>query len=172
MAWGPKRSQGPDPVATGAAITKLERLEKMAFGPRHKKTDFYEYLDGVLKLYFRWKDRRYAGKETRRVLAELYAGKVKIRRGTHTIRCIIDASSPGINALTKEDKEAEEKKRSCWTNALRFAVRNRATVEQIGLGGIFGRNGGPAGCATQWAAIAKGRKGARSAVTATRAHSP
>lgn len=169
MAWGPKRSQGPgagpDPVAKRAAITKLKRLEKRAFGPRHKKTDFYEYLDGVLKLYLRWKDRRYAG-EARRVLAELYPGRVKIRRGTHTIRCIIDASSPGINALTKEDKEAEEKKRSRWTNALRYAVRDRATVKEIGLGGFFGRNGGPAGCARKMSAIRRAKKKGRSPVPA------
>ena len=77
----------------------------------------------------------------------MYPDKVKIRRGTHTIRCIIDASSPVIDALSKEDKEAEEKKRSRWTSALRYAVRNKATVKEIGLGGFFGRNGGVAGCA-------------------------
>ena len=51
MAWGPKRPQGPHPLATAAAITELARLEKWAFRPRHKKTDFYEYLDGVLNLF-------------------------------------------------------------------------------------------------------------------------
>ena len=40
----------------------------------------------------------------------MYPRSVKVRKGTHTIRCIIDASSPGINALTDEDKEREEKK--------------------------------------------------------------
>ena len=149
MAWGPKRRHGPDPVATRAAITKLARLEKKCFGPRHKKTDFYEYLDEVLKLYLMWKDGNCAGKAAKGVLAELYPGRVKICRGTHIIRCIIDASSPVIDAFSKEDKEAEEKKRSCWTNALRYAVRNRATVKEIGLGGLFGRNGGVAGCATK-----------------------
>ena len=155
MAWGPKRPQGPHPLATAAAITELARLEKWAFRPRHKKTDFYEYLDGVLNLYLKWKDQNCAGKAAKGVLAEMYPDKVKIRRGTHTIRCIIDASSPVIDALSKEDKEAEEKKRSCWTSALRYAVRNKATVKEIGLGGFFGRNGGPAGCARQMAAILK-----------------
>jgi hypothetical protein len=147
MAWGPKRPPGLDPVATRAAIKKLARLEKWAFRPRHKRTDFYECLDGVLKLYLKWKDRNCAGKAAKRVLAEIYPDKVKIRRGTHTIRCIIDASSPGIDALSKGDKEEEEKKRSRWANALRYAAQNRATVKEIGLGGFFGRNGGVSGCA-------------------------
>jgi hypothetical protein len=143
-------------------ITELARLEKKCFGPRHKKTDFYEYLEGVFDLYLMWKDRDCAGKGAKRVLAELYPGRVKIRRGTHTIRCIIDASSPVINALTNEDKKAEERKRSRWTNTLRYAVRDRATVKEIGLGEFFGRNGGVAGCATQMAAILKAKKGAKS----------
>jgi hypothetical protein len=158
MAWKPKPAQGPHPFATRVVTTKLARLEKRALGPRHKRTDFYEYLEGVLKLYLMWKERKYAGKKARRVLAEMYPDKVKIRRGTHTIRCIIDASSPAIDALSKGDKEAEEKKRSRWKNALRYAVRKRATVKEIGLGGFFGRNGGPAGCAGQMAAILKAKK--------------
>jgi hypothetical protein len=162
MTWG-KPAQGPHPFATRAAITELARLEKRALGPRHKRTDFYEYLEAVLKLYLRWKDRNCAGKGAKGVLAELYPGRVKIRRGTHTIRCIIDASSPVIDALSKEDKEAEEKKRSRWTNTLRYAVReDRATVKEIGLGGVFGRNGGVAGCARKMAAILKAKKGAKS----------
>ena len=84
----------------------------------------------MLKLYLMWKDGNCAGKAAKGVLAELYPGRVKICRGTHIIRCIIDASSPVIDAFSKEDKEAEEKKRSRWTNALRYAVRNRATVKE------------------------------------------
>ena len=79
MAWGPKRGpKGPDQSATRIAITKLARLEEKCFGPRHKKTDFYEYLEGVLKLYLVWKDQDCAGKEAREVLLEMYPGKVKI----------------------------------------------------------------------------------------------
>ena len=76
MAWGAKPAQGPDPVATRAAITELARMEKWAFRPRHKRTDFYEYLDGVLKLYLKWKDRNCAGKAAKGVLAEIYPDKV------------------------------------------------------------------------------------------------
>jgi len=158
MAWGVKPAQGPHPFATRAAITELARLEKWAFRPRHKRTDFYEYLDGVLNLYLKWKDRKYAGKKAMRVLAEVYPDRVKIRSNTYTIRSIIDASSKKIDGLSEEDKEAEEKKRSRWTNALRRAVRNRATVKEIGLGGFFGRNGGVAGCARQMTPILKAKK--------------
>jgi hypothetical protein len=162
MAGGPKRPQKPRPSETRAAITELARLEKKCFGPRHKKTDFYEYLERVFDLYLMWKDRNFARKATKGVLAELYPRSVKVRKGTHPIRCIIDASSPEIDALTKVDKEAEEKKRSRWTNALRYAVRDRATVKQSGLGGFFRSNGGVAGCATEMAAILKTKKGAKS----------
>ena len=158
IARGPKRPQRPRPSETRAAITKLARLEKKCFGPRHKKTDFYEYLEGVLDLYLMWKDRNCAGKAAKGVLAELYPGRVEIRRGTHTIRCIIDASSPVINALSKVDKEAEEKKRSRWTNTLRYAVRDRATVKEIGLGGFFGRNGESPAARRKWQQSSKRRK--------------
>jgi hypothetical protein len=167
MALGQNGGQrGPHPFATRASITQLARLEKLSFGPRHKKTDFYEYLDEVLRLYLNWKDRNCAGKEARAVLAKMYRDRVKSRSNTHTIRSIIDASSKITTGLSEEEKKEEMKKRSRWTNALRVAVRNRATVEKIGLGGFFGRNGGPAGCAKQMAAIRKAKKGAAKPVRA------
>jgi hypothetical protein len=167
MALGKNGAQkGPHPFATRAAITQLARLERKSFGPRHKKTDFYEYLDGVLKLYLSWKDRNRAGKEARAVLAKMDQDRVKVRSNTHTIRSIIDASSKKLDALSEEGRNEEKKKRSRWTNALRLAVRNKATVKQIGLGGFFGRNGGPAGCARQMAAIQKAKKATRGPVRA------
>lgn len=122
----------------------------------------------MLKLYLQWKDRNCAGKEARAVLAELEPKRVKIRRNTHTVRSIIDASSKIIETLSVDDKKEEEKKRSCWTSALQFAAGKRASVEDIGLGAFFGRNGGPAGCAKQMAAIRKARKGAPNPVSASK----
>ena len=120
-------------------------IRKKVLRTAAQKADFYEYLEGVFDLYLMWKDRNCAGKGAKEVLAEMYPRSVKVRKGTHTIRCIIDASSPGINALTDEDKEREEKERSRWKNALRYAVRNRATVKQSGLGGFLeGTVGSPA----------------------------
>ena len=165
MTKGPQQAPeqtGPfSKAAVDNDIKRLRRIEEACFGPRHKKTDFYEYLEGVLKLYFKWKDGNFAGKAAKRVLAKLYPDRVKIRSNTQTIRSIIDASS-------KQDKQTKSR----WTNALRYAVKNRATVKDIGLGGFFGRNGGPAGCERKMAAIGKARKGARRPFATTTAHFP
>jgi hypothetical protein len=165
MTKGPQQAPeqtGPfSKAAVDNDIKRLRRIEEACFGPRHKKTEFYEYLEGVLKLYFKWKDGDFAGKAAKRVLAKLYPDRVKIRSNTHTTRSIIDASS-------KQDRQTKSR----WTNALRYAVKNRATVKDIGLGGFFGKNGGPAGCERKMAAIGKARKGARRPVAATTAHVP
>jgi hypothetical protein len=118
-----------------AEIEKLRELEKKAFGPRHGKTDFYEYLDGVLELYFKWKA---AGKSQTRAkqLASIY--EFKLRKSTHPIRAIIDASS-----------EQDSVVRSRWTRALQFALKHGSQVEKIGLGKFLESNGGVGGCASK-----------------------
>ena len=166
MAKAPQQAPTrPGPFTKAAIIDnhikRLRRIEDGCFGPRHKKTDFYKYLEAVLKLYLKWKDANFSGNAAKSVLAKLYPGRVKIRSNTHTIRSIIDASS-------EQDKQTKSR----WTNALRYAVRKRATVEDIGLDGFFGKNGGPAGCDGKMAAIRRARRGARSPVATTRAHFP
>ena len=143
MTKGPQQAPeqtGPfSKAAVDNDIKRLRRIEEACFGPRHKKTDFYEYLEGVLKLYFKWKEGVFAGKAAKRVLAKLYPDRVEICSHTHTIRSIIDASS-------KQDKQTKSR----WTNALRYAVKNRATVKDIGLGGFFGRKPDPLGVKGKW----------------------
>jgi hypothetical protein len=114
-------------------IEVLRALEERAFGPRHGKFDFYDYLDGVWKLYSKWKEANKAQTRAKR-LASMY--KFKLRKNTHPIRAIIDASSK---------KDGGDK--SEWTQALKYAERNRSQIEKVGLRRFLEDNGGPAGCA-------------------------
>jgi hypothetical protein len=122
---------------TKIEIEALRELEEKAFGPRHGKTDCYEYLDGVWKLYGAWKQCRWVRKRTGRVV-RLY--EVKLRKNTHPIRAIIDASSK-----QKADVKSE------WTRALRYALTKKSEVENVGLNTFLVSNGGIAGCASQGA---------------------
>ena len=93
-------------------IERLRALEEKAFGPRHGKYDFYDYLEEVWELYSKWKEANKAHARAKR-LAAMY--KFKLRQNTHPIRAIIDASSKkGVG-----DK-------SEWTRALQYAARNRS----------------------------------------------
>ena len=114
-------------------IEALKELEKKAFGPRHGKTDCHRYLEGVLKLYRKWKEQK--NRKTRKEqLAEIY--KIKLRKNTHTIRAIIDASS---------EQDATDKSR--WTRALQYVERNATEVDKVGFRKFIEGNGGSAGCA-------------------------
>ena len=118
-------------------IERLRALEEKAFGPRHGKYDFYDYLEEVWELYSKWKEANTAQTRARR-LASMY--KFKLRQNTHPIRAIIDASSKkGVG-----DK-------SEWTRALQYAARNRSQIEKVGFRKFLESNGGPAGCAAKGA---------------------
>jgi hypothetical protein len=114
-------------------IEALKELEKKAFGPRHRKTDFYRYLEGVLKLCRKWKEEK--NRKTRKEqLAKFY--KIKLRKNTHTIRAIIDASS---------EQHATVKSR--WTRALQYVEKNATEVQRVGFWKFIEGNGGIGGCA-------------------------
>src|SRR6185312_16317616 len=87
-------------------IEKLRILEEKAFGPRHGKYDFYVYLEKVWELYLSWKAANKAQSRAKR-LASMY--KFKLRKNTHPIRAIIDASS------TQKVGDKSE-----WTRALKY----------------------------------------------------
>ena len=127
-------------------IQGLCALEGKAFGPRHGKYDFYDYLEKVWELYSKWKEANKAQIRAKR-LASMY--KFKLRNNTHPIRAIIDASS------TKPVGDKSE-----WTRALKYAERNRSQIEKVGFRKFLKSNGGPAGCAAKGAArrVVKKRK--------------
>jgi hypothetical protein len=117
-------------------IDDLIKLERKCFAARNRFA-FYDYLAGVFELYVQLRRRNQAKPAAQRI-AKLF-GLRKPNR-THCIRAILDATST-----------ADLKTKSRWTRALRYAWRERRTW--TGLGSFLRDNGGPAGCADQFAAI-------------------
>jgi hypothetical protein len=118
------------------AIDDLRRLERNCFASRSRFA-FYEYLAAVFEFYAQLRRTKQAKKG-----ATLVAGLFGLRsqRRTHPIRVIIDATST-----------ADKKTKSRWTRALRHAWHQRR--EWRDLKTFLQENGGPAGCAGQFAAL-------------------
>jgi hypothetical protein len=119
-------------------ITDLIKLERNCFASRSRFA-FYDYLAAVFELYVRLRRTRQA-KKSARLIAKLFG--LRNQKRAHPIRVLIDATST-----------ADLKTRSRWSRALRYAWRERKTWKD--LGSFLRENGGPAGCATQFAAIRK-----------------
>ena len=117
-------------------ISALQKLEQQCFASR-KRFRFYRYLASVYELYAELRQTN-ATQELTRHIADLL--NVDVGKDVHPIRFIIDASS-----------QADRKKKSCWTRALRFAWRERQHWSDLRT--FLRRNGGPAGCASQLAAL-------------------
>jgi hypothetical protein len=117
-------------------IDDLRELERNCFASRSRFA-FYEYLAAVLELYGRLRRRNQAKPLARRI-AKLFGLRKQNR--THPIRSIIDATST-----------ADNKTKSRWSRALQYAWLERKTWTD--LGSFLRGNGGPAGCAAQFAGI-------------------
>jgi hypothetical protein len=117
-------------------IDALRGLERKCFASRSRFA-FYDYLAVVFELCVQLR-RRNQAKSSAKSIAKLF-GLRKPNR-THPIRTIIDATST-----------ADIKTKSRWTRALRYAWRERTTWKN--LKSFLRENGGPAGCADQFAAI-------------------
>jgi hypothetical protein len=117
-------------------IDELSELERKCFASRSRFA-FYDYLAAVFELYVRLRRRNQAKASARRI-AKLSG--VRKQNRTHCIRVIIDATST-----------ADFKTRSRWSRALRYAWRERKTWRDLRT--FLRENGGPAGCADQFAAI-------------------
>ena len=117
-------------------ITDLIKLERNCFASRSRFA-FYDYLAAVFELYVRLRRTRQA-KKSARLIAKLFG--LRNQKRAHPIRVLIDATST-----------ADLKTRSPWSRALRYAWRERKTWKD--LGAFLRDNGGPAGCAAQFAAI-------------------
>jgi hypothetical protein len=114
----------------------LRELERNCFASRSIFA-FYDYLAVVFELYVQLR-RRNEAKPLAKRIAKLFGLRKQNR--THLIRVIIDATST-----------ADLKTRSRWSRALRYAWRERKTWKE--LGSFLRENGGPAGCAKQFAAV-------------------
>lgn len=117
-------------------IADLSAIEKESFGKR-QRFGFYVYLGAVLDCYARLRRNNEAKISADRV-AELFG--IRKRKGTHSIRVLIDATS-----------SADLKTRSRWSRALRYAWHHRRRWKS--LKAFFQENGGPAGMAEQFAAL-------------------
>jgi hypothetical protein len=117
-------------------IDGLRGLERKCFAARNR-FDFYDYLAAVFELYVQLRRRSQAKPSARRI-AKLFGLRMQDR--SHPIRVIIDATST-----------ADLKTRSRWTRALKYAWRERSACSD--LAAFLRENGGPAGCARQFAAI-------------------
>jgi hypothetical protein len=118
------------------AIDDLIKLERKCFASRSRFA-FYDYLAAVIELYIRLRRTKQAKKAAARI-AKLFGLREQNR--AHPIRVIIDATS-----------SADNKTKSRWTRALRYAWHKRR--EWSDLRTFLRENGGPAGCAEQFAAI-------------------
>jgi hypothetical protein len=119
-------------------IDDLKGLKRKCFDTRSRFA-FYEYLAAVFELYVQLRRRNQAKPSARRI-AKLFGFRKQKR--SHCIRVLIDATST-----------TDLKTRSRWTRALRYAWRERKTWKD--LDAFLRENGGPAGCAEQFAAITK-----------------
>jgi hypothetical protein len=117
-------------------IDELRELERKCFASRSRFA-FYDYLAAVFELYVQLRRSNQAKPAARRI-AKLFVLRKQNR--THLIRTIIDATST-----------ADIKTQSRWTRALNYAWRERKTWTD--LKSFLHENGGPAGCADQFAAI-------------------
>jgi hypothetical protein len=117
-------------------IEDLRGLERKCFAARSRFA-FYDYLASVFELYVQLRRRNQAKPLARRI-AKLFG--LRNQKRSHCIRVIIDATST-----------ADLKTRSRWSRALRYAWHERKTSKDPGS--FLRENGGPAGCAEQFAAI-------------------
>jgi hypothetical protein len=117
-------------------IDGLRGLEPKCFASRSRFA-FYDYLSAVFELYVRLRRTKQA-KKAATLIVKLFGLREQNR--AHPIRVIIDATSATDN-----------KAKSRWTRALRYAWYKRKTWRVLKT--FLRENGGPAGCAEQFAAV-------------------
>jgi hypothetical protein len=124
-------------------IAILKQLERQCL-TRRQRFAFYGYLARAYKLYERLRRNSEANKGARRI--RILCG-LPTNRSMHPLRTILDATS-----------SADQKAKSRWTRALRFAWHERRRWKKFEK--FLRQNGGPAGCADEFAALhAKPPKG-------------
>jgi hypothetical protein len=117
-------------------IDRLRRLERKCFASRSRFA-FYNYLAAVFGLYVQLRRRNQAKPSARRIATLI---GLRTQKRNHPIRVIIDATST-----------ADLKTQSRWIRALKYAWRERKAWRNVKT--FLRENGGPAGCAEQFAAI-------------------
>src|SRR5690349_3139998 len=117
-------------------IRRLREMEEKCFGSRHGRHDFLEYLEEVFKCYRKWASAKTSYREA--IIDEF---DIRERSGKSLLRCIIDASS-----------KRDDKTKSRWSQALRFANKHRDSFGGWGRGTPFvrfvRRHHGISGCSS------------------------
>jgi hypothetical protein len=154
-----KRSPMPTGLMAASIKKKIKRLRKKeawSYRKRHKKKDFYAYLNAVYRVqdWHHEKDsKRWAQK-----VAAMY--EIKGRENKRPIHIIIDASC-----------EQDRQVKSRWAIAVEYAVAMKVLkseeeeirkseemeVPESEFVKFLLENGGPAGCAAKMAALKKER---------------
>jgi hypothetical protein len=117
-------------------IKRAKQIERQSVRSRQRYA-FYDYLWAVYRLYRRLRRKKAAKKSARRIAALF---DINIRKDAHPIRAIIDATS-----------NADGKTKWRWTQALRYAWRERHAWTD--LSDFLRHHGGAAGCARDLAAL-------------------
>jgi hypothetical protein len=134
----PKAPTGDAATTIKMGIRELRELERQSFGPRHGKTDFYEYLKAVYTARD-WTDSAGSRRSAKHVAALCQVGT---RKNKSPIRTLIDATS-------NQDRQVKSR----WAQALEYAVAKRAP--RSGFKKFLERNGGVHGCARKMAKVRK-----------------
>lgn len=140
MASGTSKRTGTSLTNIGRQIRKLKKSYKHAFRPHHGRFDIIDYLEAVLRL--KWKAKN---KNARRALRKdiRSVSRVKVRKGKGTLHTIMEASAGSAPA----------RMRNRWVQALLYADKNRSLVGSKGLTEFLKANGGIAGCAAKMANV-------------------
>lgn len=124
-------------------LRKSAKKNRANFRPGKRRFGLYLYLQDVYELYLDLRRRQISRKATRRYLK---AEKLRIKRKSHPIRILIEASAG------REDA----KQKSRWTQALRNMYGWKLTPDRLEW--FFGNNGGIAGAAREEAKKRAGNK--------------
>lgn len=120
--------------ALQAAIDVLVKRERR-WRKTGSKRALLVYLSSIYRLYATWKEASVAIPTTT-LIARL--ARLRERTGRHPLRTVIEATS-----------KADRRSKSRWTQALRFAWRERSKWRNLEK--CLRANGGIAGCASKWA---------------------
>ena len=125
-------------------IERLRKLEEKAFGPRHGKYDFYDYLEGVWDLYLKWKKlgRPNPAQVGLHLCTNSSSGRTPIR--------------PGRSSMRHRRKTLRTKASGREPSNMRREIGLR--LKSVGLRKFLEGNGGPAGCAGKGATRRSGEK--------------
>jgi hypothetical protein len=104
-------------------IDGLRRLERKCFASRSRFA-FYDYLAAVFELYVQLRRTKQA-KKASRLIAKLF--RLRTGERAHPIRLIIDATSA-----------ADNKTKSRWSRALKYAWHERKTCGNVYSGNAGG----------------------------------